>query len=109
MNKLIKQLVLCIACAPVGSWGSGVEDLKFYPSKEQQTKHITWLVVENPNRACHELAAKYQSPFASDLEVVACAVFVEGDKTCTIITGEFTSLATVGHEVRHCFEGLWHK
>ena len=44
-----------------------------------------------------------------DLEVVACAVFVEGDKTCTIITGEFTSLATVGHEVRHCFEGLWHK
>lgn len=109
MIKLAKQLILCMVCVPALAWSSGVEDLMFHPTKEQRTKFITWLAVENPNRACHDLAAGNRSPFPPDLEVLACAVFHKDSKLCTIITGEHISLATLGHEVRHCFEGLWHK
>jgi hypothetical protein len=42
--------------------------------------------------------------------IKACAVkTTAGPVTlCDIYTGKQTSLAIIGHEVRHCFEGVWH-
>lgn len=108
MIKIIKQLMLCMACVPPLAWSAVADDLTFYPSKEQQVKRITWLVVENPHQACIELSAQYRSPFDPDQKIAACAVFSTGTEPCVVVTGEFTSLATLGHEVRHCFEGRWH-
>jgi hypothetical protein len=36
-----------------------------------------------------------------------CAKFTP--KTCVIYTKRITSLANLGHEMRHCYEGAWHK
>jgi hypothetical protein len=41
-------------------------------------------------------------------KIVACAVRFSGGRTCVIYTAKKLSLAVLGHEVRHCFEGAWH-
>ena len=40
---------------------------------------------------------------------VACAVWHVASKECVIVTGTRTNHAALGHEVRHCFEGHFHK
>jgi hypothetical protein len=40
---------------------------------------------------------------------VACAVWHVASKECIIVTGTRTNHVALGHEVRHCFEGHFHK
>jgi hypothetical protein len=40
---------------------------------------------------------------------VACAVWHVVSKECVIVTGTTTNHVALGHEVRHCFEGHFHK
>ena len=40
---------------------------------------------------------------------VACAVWHVSSKECVIVTGTRTNHVALGHEVRHCFEGHFHK
>ena len=40
---------------------------------------------------------------------VACAVWHVQRQECVIVTGRETSHVALGHEVRHCFEGHFHK
>lgn len=40
---------------------------------------------------------------------VACAVWHVASKECVIVTGTQTTHVALGHEVRHCFEGHFHK
>ena len=40
---------------------------------------------------------------------LACAVWNKAKKECTIVTGPRTSHVALGHEIRHCFEGHFHK
>ncbi len=40
---------------------------------------------------------------------VACAVWHVVGKECVIVTGTSTNHVALGHEVRHCFEGHFHK
>lgn len=40
---------------------------------------------------------------------VACAVWHAQRQECVIVTGKETSHVALGHEVRHCFEGHFHK
>ena len=40
---------------------------------------------------------------------VACAVWHVATKECVIVTGTRTTHVALGHEVRHCFEGHFHK
>jgi hypothetical protein len=54
---------------------------------------LTWDIAENIEEKC-------------GLNAIGCAKW-RGNK-CTIITPRETTLETLGHEVRHCFEGHWH-
>ena len=40
---------------------------------------------------------------------MACAVWHVQRQECVIVTGKETSHVALGHEVRHCFEGHFHK
>ena len=40
-------------------------------------------------------------------QVKACSFWTKN--TCTIITGKKTTQHSLGHELRHCFQGNWHK
>jgi hypothetical protein len=40
---------------------------------------------------------------------LACAVWHVANRECVIVTGSPTTHVALGHEVRHCFEGHFHK
>lgn len=40
---------------------------------------------------------------------MACAIWYVPGKECTVITSKKVSHALLGHEVRHCFEGHFHR
>ena len=41
--------------------------------------------------------------------VDACSFYNGSKSECTIVTGRTTNFHTIGHEVRHCLQGHWHK
>jgi len=40
---------------------------------------------------------------------LACAIWDAVKTECTVVTGPVTSHVALGHEVRHCFEGHFHR
>jgi len=68
---------------------------------------IKWEVREDVAQFCAKAAQMtpnqaYWSP------PMACAVWNVPIKECTIVTGKETNHVTLGHELRHCFEGHFH-
>ena len=71
---------------------------------------VTWLKVDNVQSACEkESHRRGLGGFGYGVE--ACSFWDSplGKDRCTIITKKLTSMAVVGHEIRHCFSGSWHK
>jgi hypothetical protein len=73
---------------------------------------ITWIVVANPDKVCNDTSiAKGYGSYPAPVD--ACAYWDVDKQTkknvCTIITGTETSQNVIGHELRHCFAGNFHK
>lgn len=66
---------------------------------------ITWRPVDDVQKAC-EAESRKRGYKGFGYGVQACSFF-EGN-SCTIITGKTTTMHSLGHEVRHCFQGNWH-
>jgi len=80
----------------------GEDDLIFKAQKKHMQRKIQWVVVQDLEQACYGVP---KNP--GDGELRGCAKVTP--LTCTIYTKQITSLANLGHEMRHCFEGAWHK
>lgn len=80
----------------------GEDDQIFKAQPKHVPKQIQWIVVKDLEHACF---GKPKNP--GDGELRGCAVFTP--TTCIIYTKRITSLANLGHEMRHCFEGRWHE
>jgi hypothetical protein len=65
-------------------------------------KIIRWVVLENVSSFCQG-----KMPALAGQRILACSEY--NNRTCTIYTGLITDMAIVGHEIRHCFEGQWHR
>jgi len=74
-----------------------------------QTK-ITWKAVSNVQAECNK-ESKRLAGRDFGYAVQACSFWEKenGQDTCTIITGKHTSMHSIGHEMRHCFQGNWHE
>jgi hypothetical protein len=75
---------------------------------EETTVNISWKRVPTDQilSACQKMYDTYnlgQITYA----IHGCSVWV--GKQCTIITGKETTMATLGHESRHCFQHAWHE
>lgn len=66
---------------------------------------ITWRPVDDVQKAC-EAESRKRGFKGFGYGVQACSFF-DGNQ-CTIITGKITNMHSLGHEVRHCFQGNWH-
>jgi hypothetical protein len=104
MRKFLLLLMI-----PAMSWAFDDNPTKPFDATKRlrDTSVITWRVVDDVQKACDEErqstgAGKY--PY----KVNACVSFYLDKNTCLIITGKKTSMHTLGHEVRHCFQGHWH-
>jgi hypothetical protein len=70
---------------------------------------IIWQQADDINATCEkESRLRGNNGFGYALE--ACSFWTRsGNKSiCTIITSKATNLVTLGHEVRHCFQGEFH-
>jgi hypothetical protein len=66
---------------------------------------ITWRTVDNVQKVC-ESESRKRGYGGFGYGVQACSFF-DGNQ-CTIITSKKTTMHSLGHEVRHCFQGNWH-
>jgi hypothetical protein len=92
-----------------------VSSLEFVPFKVMPAQYrimnqvrINWEVREDVAHFCAH--AKSMSREQSYLTPpMACAIWDILETECTVVTGPLTSHVALGHELRHCFEGHFHK
>lgn len=71
------------------------------------TMKISWIRVKRTNllSKCNEVRARYGlSPTHNMLN--GCTIWV--NEECIIVTDIKTTMHTIGHEFRHCFQRNWH-
>jgi len=98
MKKL--SIILCLLLAGCASVFS--DPYEFETTHIRETRIIKWIVVDNADYHCKNL----MQIKSFDMRVIACASFNE--IYCTIYTESVLNHNTVGHEIRHCFQGAWH-
>jgi hypothetical protein len=88
---------------------SGRYDLDFEAQDRYEDVHMAWYVVQDVPQTCAMAGALKGARTRYNPNIIACAVrFLDG-QACVIYTAKKLSLAVLGHEVRHCFEGAWHE
>ena len=68
--------------------------------------NLTWEVREDVGDYCKQAQKKAGT---SNAPPIACAVWVASSNQCKVITGPNPNHVVLGHEVRHCFEGHFHR
>ena len=103
-----KTLFTLFLIAQIGSASADWDDpnVPFNAGDVQKTPmSITWLPVDNVQRVCEaESRKRGNNGFGFSFE--ACS-FWEGN-SCTVITKKRPNMHTLGHEMRHCYQGNWH-
>ena len=67
---------------------------------------VTWKRVDNVIEGC-TAESKKLGVAVIKTPILACSFWTK--TSCTIITGKTTTQHSLGHELRHCFQGDWHK
>lgn len=75
------------------------------PGREEST--IKWQRVDNVVEACEKESHRRGFNGFGGVKMTACSFYIQDQ--CTIITSNTPTMHTLGHEVRHCFQGKWHK
>ena len=107
-------LLLLTGCETMNGGGmvANSEFEKFAPQPKEkrviQEVKLRWEVREDVSQFCAK-SIGMGSGQAYFTPPVACAVWHVAKKECVIITGTQTTHLALGHEVRHCFEGHFHK
>ena len=99
MKKLTLIVTLLVAS---GLAHAQSYNIQFEAQPNLPEKIIRWVVVENVSAVCQN-----KIPALAGQRILACSEY--NNRTCTIYTGLITDMAIVGHEIRHCFEGQWHR
>lgn len=66
---------------------------------------IRWIGVDNVQKTC-DVESKKRGYGGISWPVKACSFF-NGNR-CDIYTAKQLNMHTLGHEIRHCFQGSWH-
>lgn len=74
---------------------------------------ITWVSVERDKLQARCNAESRKRGMGGFTTYVEACSFWDSDRNgrsiCTIVTYKTTNMHTLGHEVRHCFQGAWHQ
>jgi hypothetical protein len=106
-------LMVLTGCASVQGPSLPVSELEsFIPlpthARLMNDVKVRWEVRENVIEVCSR-AAKISTAQAWMTPPLACAMWNVASKECVIITGKKVSHVELGHELRHCFEGNFHR
>ena len=98
-----------LAMLAITAQASGSYDLEFEARDSYKDVRLAWYVVQDVPQTCAMAGALGGLPSRYNPKIVACAVRFPASNSCVIYTAKKLSLAVLGHEVRHCFEGAWHE
>ena len=113
MKTFPLSLLLIIATLSASAnekYGSYVDDpnLAFDASVTRaETVSVTWRKVSKADLQAACAAESKKRGFRPMTDKMQACSFWNGNE-CTIITPKYTTMHTVGHEFRHCFQGKWH-
>ena len=77
----------------------------FTPAPTVPAVAITWIAADDPTAECKRL---WPERMGMHPLVPACAGWNHQTGKCTVVTGKPTTHQILGHEIRHCFEGVFH-
>jgi hypothetical protein len=77
---------------------------KPYEERITETTIVTWFTLDDAESECIKAGVKDPGPLGV---IFGCAIY--NKKSCKIVTGKTTTMETLGHELRHCFEGKFHQ
>ena len=103
-----RTLALVLAAALQSVHASGSHDLEFTAQDKYEDVRLAWYVVQDVPQTCAMAGALKGARVKYNEKVIACAVVFSTSNSCVIYTAKRLTLAVLGHEVRHCFEGGWH-
>ena len=106
MIKTIFATIL--AMSSLTACASGSYDLDFEAQDKYDDVRIAWYVVKDVPQTCAMAGVLRGANVQYNQKIIACAVLFRKSNACVIYTAKKLSLAVLGHEVRHCFEGAWH-
>ena len=106
-------LMVLTGCASVQGPSLPVSELESFVPVPKHARlmndvKVRWEVRENVSEVCGR-AAQLSSKQAWMTPPLACAMWNVANKECVIITGKKVSHVELGHELRHCFEGNFHR
>jgi hypothetical protein len=105
MKKVL--LVLSLICSTAYAYEDNPAALFSTSGNKAETNSIRWVSVNNVQKACDGARAQLGQQ-AYGAAVRACSFWDNKHQTCTVITEKNVSMHTLGHEIRHCFQGNWH-
>lgn len=101
-------IAMCLsACAGIAE--TEYQDFKAMDPKTRLMNIITltWEVRDDASEYCASVQKKGGNLAAA--RPIACAVWVATANQCKVVTGPNPNHVVLGHEVRHCFEGHFHR
>jgi hypothetical protein len=106
-------LMALTGCASMTGASMPMSELESFVPMPKQSRlmndvKVRWEVSENVAEVCSR-AAQFNTTQAWMTPPVACAMWNVASKECVIITGKKVSHLELGHELRHCFEGNFHR
>jgi hypothetical protein len=106
-------LMVLTGCASVQGPSLPVPELESFVPMPKHARlmndvKVRWEVRENVAEVCGR-AAQLSPTQAWMTPPLACAMWSVASKECVIITGKKVSHLELGHELRHCFEGNFHR
>jgi hypothetical protein len=112
--KILKIAIGCVFSQITSSFAYYENPHQKFDMKNNITNntYITFRQVKNVTLACEkESRSRGHSGFGIPVE--ACSFWssnkILGTDECLIITAGTANFHTIGHEVRHCLQGNWHK
>jgi hypothetical protein len=109
MKKLVlalflAQSVLAHAAPEYFEWDHPTKEFNAR-KKDRNSIRVEWRTVDDVRDYCSKMnIARGYGPILNSIK--ACST--QENNVCIIITGNETSMHTLGHELRHCFQGKWH-
>jgi hypothetical protein len=104
MKKLLVLLLVAQLSVAHADWDD--PSTPFDATKNQyKSVNLSWVITNDIQKTCASEMSK-RGLGKLTWEVDACS-FWNGN-VCTIYTKKRPNMHSVGHEVRHCFQGNWH-
>jgi hypothetical protein len=107
MKKVVAALAILITTAAMAKDPSDIDPRQPFDATKKETNQttVTWVTVDDVPKACRAMDQKYGTKMERG-RAIACSFWTQS--TCTIITSNHPNIESLGHEMRHCFQGAWH-